>query len=98
MRTVKVQRPAADKHAAIRLGNREVADVFADLRKGALQQRTIARERVHQVVDVGGVLQQCLTHQHGWPPQSHVSSQLCLSSSLLYVLPLSRERYAPARA
>ncbi len=29
-----------------------------------------AGKRVHQVVDVGGVLQQCLTHQHERPPWS----------------------------
>ena len=70
MRAVEVQRAAAQKDAAIGLGHGEVADVFADLREGALEQRAVAGERVHQIVDVGGILEQGLTHQHGRPPHA----------------------------
>jgi len=68
MRAIKVQRAAAEKHAAIGFGDGEVANVFANLSEGALEQRTVGRERVHQVVDVGGVLEQGLTHEHRQPP------------------------------
>ena len=64
MRPVKVQRAAAEKDAAIRLGDGEVANVLADFGEGALEQRAVAGERVDQVVDIGGVVQQGLTHQH----------------------------------
>ena len=68
MRAVEMQRAAAQEDAAIGLGNREVADVFAYLGERSLQQRAVGRELIHQVVDVGGVLEQSLTHQHERPP------------------------------
>ena len=68
MRAVEVERAAAEKDAAIGLGDGEVANVFADLGEWALEQRAIGGERIHQIVDVGGVLKQGLTHQHGRPP------------------------------
>src|ERR1035441_2560638 len=56
MRPVKVQRAAAEEDAAIGFGDGEVADVFADLGEGALEQRAVAGERIHQVVDLRCVL------------------------------------------
>ncbi len=43
MRSVKVQRAAAQKDAAIGFGDGEVADVFADFGEGALEQRAVGR-------------------------------------------------------
>ena len=59
-----MERAAAQKNAAVRLGDGEVANVFADLSEGALEQRTVGGERVHQVIDIGGVLEPRFTHQH----------------------------------
>jgi hypothetical protein len=41
MRAVEVQRAAAEKDAAIGFGDGEVANVFADLGEGALEQRAV---------------------------------------------------------
>src|ERR1700677_169017 len=68
MRAVKVERAAAEEDAAIGFCDGEVANVFADLGEWTAQQRAIGGERVHQVVDVGGILKEGLTHQHGRPP------------------------------
>jgi len=70
VRTVEVERAAAEEDAAVGLGHGEIADVFADFGEGALEQRAVAGERIHQVVDVRGVLEQGLTHPHGQPPRS----------------------------
>src|SRR5215469_7871743 len=50
MRPVEVQRAATKKHPTIRLRDREVADVLADLCKRALEQRSIAREGIDEIV------------------------------------------------
>jgi hypothetical protein len=62
MRAVKVERAAAEEDTAIGFGNREVADVLAYLSEGALEQSAVGGERVHKVVNVGGVLEEGLTH------------------------------------
>src|SRR5580698_9096801 len=41
MRTIKMQRPAAQKNAAVGFSHREVADILADLRERALEQRAV---------------------------------------------------------
>ena len=60
VRPVKVQRAAAEEDTAIGEGDGEVADVFANLREGALEQRAVARKRIDQVTDVGGVCESAL--------------------------------------
>ena len=62
VRPIQMQRAAAQKDAALRLGHREVAHVLADLRVAAAQQRSVAGERVDQLEDVDRVLQPRLAH------------------------------------
>ena len=62
MRTVEVERSAAEKYAAIGLSNGEVANVFADFGEGPLEQGAVAGKRVHQIIDIGGVVQKRFTH------------------------------------
>ena len=52
VRSVEVQRAAAEEDAAVGFGNGEVADVFADFGEAASEQRAVAGERVDEVVDV----------------------------------------------
>src|ERR1700761_1560653 len=68
MRPVEMQRTAAKKHAAIGFGEGEVANVLAYLSERALEQRAVAGERVHQVVNVRRIVQKSLTYPHGQPP------------------------------
>ena len=63
-----MERAAAEEDAAVGDGHGEVADVLADLGVVALEKRAVGGERVHQVVDAGGVVEAGLTHQHGRPP------------------------------
>src|ERR1035441_1525414 len=69
-----MERTSAEEDAAIGLGDGEVANVFAYFGEGTLEQRAVGGERVHQVVDVGGVVEQGLTHQHQQPPSLELRS------------------------
>ena len=62
--TVKVQCTAALKDALSRFRDGKVAHVLANLREGAPQQGAILRQAVHQLVNVGRVLQPGLTYFH----------------------------------
>src|SRR6185312_7789179 len=68
MRTVEMQSAAAEENAALRFGDREVANVLAYFRKSATQQRPVVRQAVDQFVDVRGILETRLTHQHERSP------------------------------
>src|SRR5690349_9396731 len=68
MRTVEMKSAAAEENAALRFGDREVANVLAYFRKSAAQQRAVVRQAVDQFVDVCGILETRLTHQHERSP------------------------------
>src|SRR5271155_1968165 len=73
MWSVEMQRAASEKHSGFALRNRKIANVFAYLREDAPQQRAVPRQAVHQLIDVGRILQASLTHQHGSPRYSQDS-------------------------